>query len=537
MAIETLATLYRAAGHHLPPVPQGGYRPSIQVRDRGQGRIGLSGPYDATSNRRTAGWSRNTDSINSLLYGSAETLRAHCRDAVRKTPWAANAIDVYVANAVGTGIQPISQYEDPKVREQIHKAWRRWTDEADFDDQTDFYGLQALGFREMLEAGEVLFRLHIPDDPNLSVPLQIQVLEADHLPLDRLESSKLAANSSNKIRYGIEFNPRGKRVAYHLYRDHPGEVEYFTRSNETTRVPASEVIHMYRSLRAGQVRGEPHLTRVLLALRDLDEYTDAARMRKKMAAMLAGFIKRGPSSDPVEGIVTNEGGGVGNIELQSGILQELRPGEDIVMADGPKDDGFAEFMQSNLQAIAVGAGITFEQLSGDLSEVNYSSIRAGLLEFRRKCEQLQYSVIVYQLCRRVFRVWLPLAVLSGAVNLPHYSARKQDYLDVAWMTPGWPWVDPLDESKAALNDIQAGITSLTRVVSARGENLEQIMREKAAEKKLAKEFGLVLTSDPENELKAKEPDGGQQSQPVSRSRQSAIGPEEISHMRAEERLN
>jgi len=61
---------------------------------------------------------------------------------------------------------------------------------------------------------------------------------------------------------------------------------------DTVRVPAAEVMHLFRPLRPGQIRGEPWLARALVKLNELDQYDDAELVRKKTAAMFAGFITR-----------------------------------------------------------------------------------------------------------------------------------------------------------------------------------------------------------------------------------------------------
>jgi lambda family phage portal protein len=99
-------------------------------------------------------------------------------------------------------------------------------------------------------------------------------------------------------------------------------------------------------------------------------------------------------------------------------LQILEPGEDIKFSD-PADVGgsYAEFLRMQFRAVAAAMGITYEQLTGDLTGVNYSSIRAGMLEFRRRCE-VQHGVLVHQLCRPVWAAWMKQAVLAGALDAP-----------------------------------------------------------------------------------------------------------------------
>jgi capsid protein len=68
---------------------------------------------------------------------------------------------------------------------------------------------------------------------------------------------------------------------------------------------------------------------------------------------------------------------------------------------------------------------TYEQLTGDLTQVNYSSIWAGLLEFRRRVESLQHGVIVHQLCRPIWQAWMAQAVLEGALTLTGYASWQR----------------------------------------------------------------------------------------------------------------
>jgi len=283
--------------------------------------------YEAAAmTRRTAGWSPVVSDVNTLVFRNADTLRSRSRDMVRRNPWATNALDAFVGNCIGTGIKPQSLHTDAKLREQIQALWLRWTDEADATGLTDFYGLQALACRSVMEAGECFIRLRprLPKD-GLSIPLQLQLLEAEHLPTN--ETRKL--ENGNYIRAGIEFNGIGKRVAYHLYREHPGDALNPMASTELVRVPAESVLHLFRPIRPGQLRGQPWLTQVLIKLYELDQYDDAELVRKKTAAMFAGFVTKNAPEDVLVGEGAADTTGVALAGLEPGTLQVLLPGEDV----------------------------------------------------------------------------------------------------------------------------------------------------------------------------------------------------------------
>lgn len=299
-----------------------------------------------------------------------------------------------------------------------------------------------------------------------------------------------------------------RRVAYHLHRSHPGDGSLAPMSGtgasagglDTVRVGASEVIHLFRPLRPGQIRGEPWLARALVKLNELDQYDDAELVRKKTAAMFAGFITRLAPEDTLMGEGLPDPQGAALAGLEPGTLQILAPGEDIKFS-APADVGasYGEFMRQQLRAVAAAMGITYEMLTGDLTQVNYSSIRAGLLEFRRRCEAIQHGVIVHQLCCPVWRAWMEQAVLEGALSLPGYARRRRAYQAAKWIPQGWQWVDPLKEFNALKLAIRAGLMSRSEAISAYGYDAEDIDREIASDNRRADSLGLVFDSDPRHD--------------------------------------
>ncbi len=458
----------------------------------------IAGYEAAASTRRTQGWNASSDGINALVSGGGDALRSRSRDMVRRNAWASNAIESFVGNCVGTGIKPQSRHLDAAVKRRLQELWLRWTDEADAAGLTDFYGLQALVCRSTVEAGECLVRIRErrPED-RLTVPLQLQLLEAEHLPTAKNENLP----NGNVIRGGIEFDKISRRVAYHLYREHPGERLMFFNAGETTRVPANSVLHIYKPLRPGQHRGQPWLTQVLVKLHELDQYDDAELVRKKLAAMFAAFITENNPEDPVIGSKPGEGekdaSGAPLAGLEPGSMVKLLPGEDVKFTE-PGDVGgmYTEFMRVQLRAIAAGLGVTYEQLTGDLERVNYSSIRAGLLEFRRRCEQFQHQVMVFQFCRPVWRAWVEAAAVAGEIDPFDFAKNRNQYLDVEWRPPSWDWVDPLKDMNAEVVAVRAGFKPRSAVINEMGYDEEVVDRQVAADNARADLLGLTFDSDP-----------------------------------------
>lgn len=158
----------------------------------------------------------------------------------------------------------------------------------------------------------------------------------------------------------------------------------------------------------------------------------------------------------------------------------------------PADVGntYETFIKQQLRAISVGLGITYEQLTEDLSGVNYSSIRAGLLEFRRRCTALQHNLMVFQLCRPIWNKWLELAILSDAIKIPN----DPNFAQVKWIPQGFAWVDPLKEQNAQMNAVRSGFKSRAEVVSELGYDVEEIDEEIRNDNERARKMGLIFDS-------------------------------------------
>jgi lambda family phage portal protein len=409
---------------------------------------------------------------------------------VRDIP-SANACEAFAANLVGDGIKPSSLIEDPAMRERVQRLWLAWTDEADADGLTDFYGLQAMVAREMFVAGECFVRLRPRRaEDGLLVPIQLQLLQSEMLPFEKTE---IAANG-NRIRCGIEFDRLGRRVAYHFRRRHPGDsTDQGMATPETVRIPAGDVLHVYRPIDAGQIRGLPHVAPAMVRLFLLDQYDDAELDRKKTAAMFAGFITKTAPEEQLMGEIEAAEDGTGIASLEPGTMQVLLPGEDVKFST-PADvgGGYEAFQYRTLLSIAASVGLPYHLVTGDVRQANYSSLRAELVEFRRRIGQLQHGVLVHQFCRPVWRRWLETAVLSGALDLEDLESA----LPVQWIPPRWDWVDPLKDIQAQLLAIEAGLLSRRKAVEATGYDIEEIDRENAADRDRAAGLGLSYRASP-----------------------------------------
>lgn len=406
---------------------------------------------------------KDQPSITAPVTGSlaaAATLRARSRYAYENNPHARALVEVLAAALVGTGIKAVAE------RPGLGEAFERWTDHADATGLSDFYGLQHTAALALFRDGEALVRLETDAEGRTTARL---------IPAEQLEATlHRDLGDGARIVAGVEFDAAGRRVAYHLLPESPDLP--FATSIAPVRVPADDVLHLFRPTYPGQVRGLPVLAPVLTPLAELDKTMDAQVVRQQTGAMLAGFV-----TDQEGGAGGFEGAQTGSVldgGLEPGTLKVLGPGQDVKFSDPPAIGADAiAFMQLVLRAIAAGGGVTYEQLTGDYSGSNYSSSRAALIEFRRRIEALQNHVMIRQFCRPVWRRWVATEALAGRIDATGFADDPESFLACRWITPGWGWVDPVKEVEAEILAINARLKSRREVVAGRGWDVTQLDRE------------------------------------------------------------
>lgn len=442
----------------------------------------ILGHYEGASiSRRTKHWRAPATGPNSAVEWSLPTLRARSRDLVRNHWAAKRSLAVLTNHTVGTGILPTAKNSDGSEAEEIEEILKGWCDRTACDamGRSTFYGLQALVLHTVAEAGACLvIREHVSTSEmkrlGLKIPLQLRLLEPDFL--DTSKDGPL--REGGFIIQGIEFSPRGRPVAYHLYDEHPGEMSRWL-SIQSRRHDASDVAHVFKCERVGQAQGIPWLAPVMIRLKDYDEYESAQLVRQKIAAAFSVFIRT------VKGEPPDDAGE--SFQLKPGMVRWLEPGEDVTFANPPGVTGYAEFGRGNIRAVASGMGITYESVSADYSQVNYSSARMGHLELLANVTQLRHNMMIPQLCHRV-EAWVKDACEMVGIAAEHTVWE--------WTPPRREMLDPSKEANAMVTLIRAGLSSRQEENRKLGRDSATIMQEIAQDNKVADLLSLILDSDP-----------------------------------------
>lgn len=113
-----------------------------------------------------------------------------------------------------------------------------------------------------------------------------------------------------------------------------------------------------------------------------------------------------------------------------------------------------------------------------------------MLEFRRFCEAVQHHTIVFQFCRPVWSAFKRGQVVLGNVSACDFLNTVSGMQAAKWLPPSWPWVDPLNDAKAAIMEMDANLRSRADIIAERGYDVDEIYRQIAADVRRAERLDL-----------------------------------------------
>lgn len=418
-----------------------------------------------------------------------ESLAFIGRDLVRNSAFAARIPQVVANNVVGDGIIAKVAAKQKRLKADLFAKVTAHFDSTaiDADGRNSLYGLQRLVMNTVVESGEVLIRRRRRSaSDGLPLPFQIQILEPDYL----CTTNDVTLTSGNIVRNGIEYDQIGRRVAYWLYNEHPGASGQWIQNMRqgVRRVDASEILHIYRADRPGQTRGISWFAPVAMKLQDFEDYIDAQIMRQKIAAVFAAF-RTSPEND-IGTSVGKDGQPVSDRfqSLSPGRIENLAPGESIIFGSPPGVEGLDETTRMMMRAIASGIGITYEALTGDLSQVNFTSGRMGRMEMNRNVSAWQWLLLIPQMMQPLAAWTLESYQMQNAIMLP-------DDVRLDWVPPHRELVDPTREIPALKDKIRAGLSSWQGTVRELGFDPERLIEEITEDAAMFDERHLIFDSD------------------------------------------
>lgn len=448
----------------------------------------------AAANRLQNSWFKPLQSSNRELVNELATVRGLARYLAKNDVYTARYLELCQTNISGpSGIAliprvmgPDDEFNQP-VNQELRRGWTEWMQTASVDGDMSFHELEQLVIRTIAMDGEVFIRMVTGPKVN-KFGFGLLLVDADLLDTQFNGTAK----NGHSIVQGVELNRYGMVEAYHFWTRHPQDTNQTAQPLERQRIPADEIIHLFKRSRVGQVRGYSWVAPAMYFLAKLHEYMDAEVVAAQAGASQIATIET-PAND-ASGYNTEGNTQFGQevINLEPGVVLRLAPGEKLSpWNSGHPNNAFDPFVKTLLHGIASALNVSYSSLASDASEENYASGRLGVITERDYWKN-QQSWLINRFHRKVYNAWVQYALAFDALNLPH---QADEYADVEFRARGWKWADPLRDMKGVEGAINANLMSKSQVCAESGLDYKEVLEQRYEEIKLEAQFRKYLDEE------------------------------------------
>lgn len=448
--------------------------------------------------------SRENSSSERLVVRDAATVRATVRDLERNYDLVDGALTTLVRNIVGHNgimIEPTPRKSgegaafdsiDDDFARTLLDEFRLWAKRPEVTRSLSWAECQELACRSWLRDGEQFTQLVEGVVPGLrhgsAVPLSLELLEADVVPLDYEDSSK-------RISAGIERNAWGQPLNYWVYKEHPGNGGWSS-EGALKSVPAERFLHLSVRKRLSGLRGISLLASAIDRLLDIKDYEGAERIAARLASRILGYVKRDKDMAwvPPEG-VNPASPDTRDFHLDPGqMFADLLPGEELAIANPNRPNSLlGEFVMSMMRSASRAFGLSYSSMSGNY-DGTYSAQRQELVE-AYDGYRMMTGKFVAGFVQPIWERFVQFAIASGRVKVPAHI-RPETVAQATFRGPKMPWIDPIKEANAIKALARGGIQSVTESLGERGMRLQDSVELFDRERRLFDEMGLVFDTDP-----------------------------------------
>ncbi|GIO33117.1 phage portal protein [Paenibacillus albilobatus] len=472
-------------------------------------RSAVSAFDGGSTGRLNRNWNPGTEGYDKISQGERTRIRLRAQDLERNSDIAGAILLAFDRNVVGGGMMLQAKIPhnmpgnaDGEMNHAIEDLWEEFSK----PENIDITGTQSLD-----EIEETLIRRYIVDGGIIVVkvytddkrfPFKIQVRSVDDL---NTLNTIVPLENGNRIVEGIELDKYNKPIAYH-FKKLDGQTLL---PGESVRVKAEDVIFLFKKNSPKQVREVSELATALPRIKDANQFIEAVSIKERVLACLSVFIKRDTPSGggPGRGIsqFATDRKDYSGMTLSPGMIGELNPGDEVqtVIPAGQASNS-KEFITTLVRLSSAGIGLSYEAVSRDLSQVNYSSARQGLIEDRKLYKKLQ-KMLIKKVLTPIYLEFLDVMHLTGQLDFPDYFNKRKEYGAHVWIPPGYNWIDPAKEANANKTALETNQDTLARICAERGEDWRDVLKQRALELKYLKD--LMKEDDGEGQAEdADDPD-------------------------------
>lgn len=456
----------------------------------------------AQTDRFNQSWMVSNLPADLEIQRALEPLRNRARDLAVNNEFARKFLQMCVTNIVGPQgfiLQSLARdgsTADTIARNIIEESFWRWAARGvcEISGLHSFQDVQRMLVEAWKRDGEFLLRKIRGSAAGNEFGYALQVLEIDRLAT---QHNLPDTGHGTRIVMGVELSLSSGRPVAHWLR--LGTLTSASGAVKLTRVPADEIIHGFRPERPEQHRGVPPMHPVMNAIKMLADYQESYIVACRTGASKMGFFT---SPDGDAGKLAN-----GQDATSGDFYTDAAPGEFGVLPGGVQFQQFNPdypgqnydvFVKECLRSIASGLGVCYNGLANNLEGVNFSSIRAGVLEERDNW-MVDQDWLIESLLRPVVSDWIEMSLTTGALKFPSGStlpySKRAKFAEHKWQGRRWAWVDPRKDIEASILAIKANLNSPQNIAAQMGMDLVDIISDIAAANEMARAAGLPSFSD------------------------------------------
>lgn len=470
-------------------------------------RISPKAAYEREAYRRAYNWLRNYDAGNydrpnqnwrvsnqsaemTDRYSRMEVL-ARARDLERNSDIMNATIGAFERNIIGGGYSLQAQTEESELNKQIEKAWKKWCKKRNCDvtgTQSFSQMLRMAVHRKKVDGGVLFVKRYTSDG---FVPFKLQMLEVDELDSDVMKPK----NQGNKVVGGIEYNSWNKPVGYFIRQY---SLDGMT-INQPVWIDAEQVIFYYSKKRPSQVREMSDMAPTITRIRDVNEFMTSIAVKQRIEACLSVFIKKSLPTTAIgrggNAAIDKERLNYDGKMLSPGMIKELNAGDEVQVVNPAGQSADAtSFTKLQQRLIGSGQGMSYEAMSRDMSESNYSSARQGIIEDDLTCSSERE--LLAEVMDEIYETFVISAVLCGKLNIPKFweEGEKERYLSHEWIKAPKPWIDPVKESTADRTALETGQKTFKQICSENGKDWRIQLEDMAEVNEYARSLGIDLNT-------------------------------------------
>ena len=503
----------------------------------------VGGAHDAAKrNERTlALWNPPLRSADRDIMPDKPVLDARARDVLRNDAYVRGGATIYQDSIVGS-LYALNSKPSLKVlgkgfddaweeefQEEVEERFTLWAESpdnlVDASRHNTLTEMVRLATGVHVAAGEVLASVEWLRGGGRPYNTAIQFIDTDRLsnPPERLFDARLVG--------GIEKDRYGAAVAHHIRQAHPSDYNAGVERYRWKRVPVRkpwgrmQMLHIYEQQRPDQTRGVTDMVSALKEIRITKQFRDVELQRAVVNATYAASIESDlPSADVFAsmgaqdnvaaameqwttgylGQIAEYSGGAKNLALDGVKIPHLFPGTKLNLHQAGKGGPLGQqFEQSLLRYIAASLGVSYEQLSRDYSNTNYSSARAAMSETWKRMSATK-RMVADRFATTVFRLWLEEVVNKGRIeSLPSIARRsgwlyQDQHLDALsrcdWIGASRGQIDELKETQAAILRMRHGLSTLEIEAGRQGQDWRALTKQQKREQTVREAAGLPLVT-------------------------------------------